>query len=206
MSDIDVAYLFQQQPLLDDPDGLFAALIEQTCADCGAQFETSRRSTYCALCVSLRAGQVGPATVQCPGCGMEHQIPVLAPHKLCKCCVVDLEMTAGALRARLEQAEQALDEALTRLDADLAHANAGDHARYEAAVEARGSGLWRGEARPAAFFAQQWQTAIARNDGLSPLLRARLAYDAAGEAWETAQREVAIGLEECERAREATHA
>ena len=192
-----------QQTFLDqDIDTLFD-LIEHVCTDCAQPFRSSARAaSYCALCASLRKGQVGPATVQCPACGLEHQVPVLAPHKLCRPCAADPELTAHALRARLEAAEAALDAATTRLDADLAHADAPDQARYEAAVEARGRGLWKGEARTPTFFAQQWAAAIARGDGLAPLLAARLAYDDAGAQWQAAQRQAEAGLAEVERARE----
>lgn len=172
---------FGTQPVDDDQDDLFA-LRDHTCTDCGQAFQTSRRAARCALCASLRTGQVGPATVQCPGCGVEHQIPILAPHKRCPACA-DPEV----LRARLEQAEEAATAAYTRLDADYAHADDQDRARYDAACEARASGLWRGQARPASFFAQQWEAAITRNDGLSPLLRARLAWDDASATLERAR-------------------
>lgn len=183
--------LFGTEPITDDDD-LFD-LIEQTCTDCGATFSTSRRATRCALCASLRSGEVGPATVLCPGCGVEHQVPVLAPHKLCKCCTVDLEMTAGALRARLDAAQAAADEAWERMDADLAHADDSDRARYDAACE-----------RAAEWEADRWararDAAIAKGDGLSPLLVARLRLDDAVLALDRAKAEVALGLDEVERA------
>lgn len=158
------------------------------CTRCGATFETSRRSRLCAICA-------GPqATVRCPGCDLGHQVPVLAAHKLCKACCVDLELTASALRARLDAAQFAADEAWTRLDADLAHADATDRARYDAACE-----------KAATWGADRWararDAAIAKGDGLSPLLAARLAWDEAAVALDAARAAVAYGLEEVERAR-----
>lgn len=158
------------------------------CDRCGATFETSRRSRLCALCA-------GPqATVRCPGCNVEHQVPVLAPHKLCKCCTVDLELTASSLRARLDLAQAAADNAWTRLDADLAHADDADRERYDAACE-----------RAAEWEAERWararDAAIAKDDGLSPLLAARLAWDDAATALDRVKAEVERGLEEVERAR-----
>lgn len=182
-----------QQTLLDqDIDTLFA-LRTNTCARCGASFQTSRPARLCALCA-------GPqATVGCPACGVEHRVPVLAPHKLCPPCLVDLDMTEAALRARLAQADAAYTEAATRLDADLAHADEADVARYQAALAQEAA--WGPER-----FARNVAAAIAKGDGLSPLLRQLLAMRAADAAAGVETAAVWIGLGEVERARcETTH-
>lgn len=183
-----------QPDIAEEQDNLFT-LTRQTCADCGQTFEASRRSPRCALCASLRTGQVGPAVVQCPACGLEHKVPVLAPHKLCACCLVDLEMTAGALRARLAAADAAYTDAVTRLDADLAHADERDQARYRAALAQEDT--WGPER-----FGRNVAAAIARGDGLSPLLSSLLAMRAANDAAGVVAREVWAGLAEVERAQE----
>lgn len=175
-------------------DDLFT-LTAQTCADCGQSFEASRRSSRCAPCASLRTGQVGPATVACPACGLEHKVPVLAPHKLCACCLSDLVLTEGALRSRLAAADALYTDAATRLEADLAHADEKDAARYRAALaQEEGWGPER--------FARNVAAAIARGDGLSPLLSSLLRMRAANDAAGLVAEEVWRGLQEVERARE----
>lgn len=177
-----------------EDDDLFI-LIPQTCADCGQPFQTSRRNTHCATCTSLRAGQVGPATVMCPACRVDHQVPILAKHKLCGPCGADLVMTKMHLESTLNYAQCHTDEAWLRLDADLAHADEADRARYDAAME-----------RAAEWPLTRWQrardAAIAKADGLAPLLAARLAWDVAAATLDRVRAEVAEGLAEVERARE----
>lgn len=154
------------------------------CRDCQRPFTTHnpRTRSACAECnAALRA------KVICPGCDTEHQIAILAPHKFCPACASDMDATRARLRAELDAAEDAATAAYTRLDADYAHADEADRDRYQAAIDARRDGLWRGEVKPPAFFAAQWDAAIARNDGLSPLLRARVAWDAASATLERAR-------------------
>lgn len=183
-----------QPDIAEEQDNLFT-LTAQTCADCGSTFESSRRNTRCALCASLRTGQVGPAVVQCPACGLEHKVPVLAPHKLCVCCLSDLVLTKMSLESTLNAAQCRADEAWLRLDADLAHADATDRARYDAACE-----------KAAEWDADRWararDAAIAKGDGLSPLLTARAAWDEAATALDRVRAEVELGLAEVERAKE----
>jgi hypothetical protein len=168
-----------QLTLLDeDIDDLFA-LRPQTCADCGATFETSRRASRCALCASLRSGQVGPATVVCPVCDLEHQIPILAPHKLCGPCRVDLVMTLASARARLEDAQAAADRLSARLDADAAHADDATRARFEAAVTMLVTGQYGGRQLTVEQVKAAWAKAKARGDDLAALLAL---YDAAAAA------------------------
>lgn len=180
-----------QQPLIDETDDLFT-LTAQTCTDCGQPFESSRRSPRCALCASLRSGQVGAATVVCVACELEHQIPILAPTKLCGPCRLDPAITASSLRARLAAADAAYADTVARLDADLAHATATDVARYRAALSQEAA--WGPER-----FGRNVQAAITRGDGLAPLLVAliasRQAHDAAGRIAE----EVWRGLNELDR-------
>jgi hypothetical protein len=175
-----------------EPDDLFT-LSTHTCTDCGQAFESSRPAHRCAMCTALRSGDVGPATVVCPGCGAEHKVPILADHKLCGPCRADLVLTKMALESTLNAAQCRADEAWLRLDADLAHADAADRARYDAAME-----------RAAEWGAERWQrardAAIAKADGLSPLLAARRAWDEAAAALDQVRSDVQLGLEEVERA------
>jgi hypothetical protein len=172
---------------LDDADDLFD-LHPHTCADCGESFATSSRTaTRCASCASLRSGQVGPATVQCPACGKEHQIPVLSPTKLCGPCRLDPVMTLAACRARLDAAQAESDAAWERQIADLAHADEKDRARYDAAVELRTTGALNGKTYPPALRSAAWHNALAAADGLSPLLAGYDRWQAAVVALEAAQ-------------------
>jgi hypothetical protein len=161
------------------------------CGGCGAEFTTTnpRAAARCAEC---NAGL--KVKVVCPACGVETIIGLLAATKLCAPCQVDLEWTTTALRVRLDHAQAAADAAWTRLDADLAHADPIDRARYDAALE-----------RAAEWSAERWSkardAAIAKGDGLSPLLAARLAWDDAAAALDREKAAVALGLDEVERAR-----
>ena len=178
-----------QLNLLDEtPDDLFA-LTTHVCADCGQSFATSRGAKRCATCASLRTGAVGAATVVCPACQVEHQIPILAPTKLCQACRADPVMTRMTLESNLAYAQCHADEAWLKLDATLAHADPTDYARYDAACE-----------KAAAWPSDRWQrardAAIAKGDGLSPLLAARLAWDDAATALDQVRAEVVQGLAE----------
>lgn len=143
---------FGTQPVEDDD--LFT-LIPQTCADCQQPFAASRRAARCALCASLRNGQVGAATVVCPACGVEHQIAILAPHKFCPACV------AAAAEA---------DDLAARLDADVAHTDDTTRARFEAAVALLQTGVLGERQLTTEQVRAAWQRAIDRADDLSPLL------------------------------------
>lgn len=173
---------FGTQPL-DEGDELFA-LRRQVCADCGQVFETSRHSTRCATCRSLRAGLVGPCEVQCPACDTPHRVAVLAPHRLCPACMSDLDATAGRIQAAMQAAELAFEAAVERLTADYDHADVGDQQRYQAALAAR-------ETLPAATWSSAWQKAAEKGDGLSPLVLAKQNSDAAGELLERLRRAAA---------------
>lgn len=160
---------FGTQPL--EQDDLFA-LPPRTCQDCGEEFRTSKPASRCATCASLRSGPVGPATVECPACGVEHQIPILSPTKFCGPCRTDLVMTKGAVEAELEAAHIRAGEAKITLTDALAHAAPADRARYDAAVEARASGIWQGKQYKPETIERLWATALAANDGLAALLAA----------------------------------
>lgn len=170
-------------------------LYDHTCADCGSLYQTShRRSTYCALCASLRTGPVGAATVVCPGCQVKHNIPILAPTKLCGPCRIDLDITASALRCQLDAAQHSADTAYDRLSAALAHATPEARVRYDGACE-----------RCVEWSTERWQrardAAIAKGDDLSPLLAAQLAWAVAAVALDCARAEVDSGLAAVEDAR-----
>lgn len=177
-----------QQPLIDETDDLFT-LIAQTCADCGQPFEASRRTPRCAICASLRTGQVGAATVQCPVCGIEHQIPILAPHKLCRLCAADMTATLTSAQQRYDLAREAADALSVQLDADVAHADERTQARFEAAVAMLETGRWGDLQLSVAQCRAKWDKAKAAGDALSALLglydraaRAALAVERAGAA------------------------
>lgn len=187
--------LFGTEPVEDDD--LFV-LKTQTCTDCGETFKASRRSPRCALCASLRSGQVGPATVQCPVCDLEHQIPILAPHKLCKCCSADMAMTLASARARLEDAQAAADRLSARLDADVAHADEATRARFEAAVVMLITGQFAGRQLSTEQVRAAWEKAKARGDDLAALLSL---YDEAAAA-ALAQQRAAAAVRAAEEAME----
>lgn len=173
-----------------DQDDLFVTRT-LVCGGCGAEFTTTnpRAADRCAEC---NAGL--KVKVICPACRVETIIGLLADIKLCAPCQVDLVMTAGALRARLDAAQTAADAAWEHLGADLAHADDADRARYDAACE-----------KAAEWASDRWvrarDTAIAKGDGLSPLLAARAAWDDAATALDKVKAEVQAGLEEVERAK-----
>jgi hypothetical protein len=175
---------FGTEPI--EEDDLFA-LIAQTCADCGATFEASRRSARCATCASLRTGQVGPATVRCPVCDLEHAVPLLSETKLCAPCRVDLVMTLASARARRENAQAAADAAWSRLDAALGHADDRDRDRYDAARTLAETGSLNGRSYTEAQRTAAWQRALERGDGLSALLAAWDAWGAAAAALDRAR-------------------
>ena len=166
-----------------DPTIDLFTLRTNICGDCGASFETSRPARLCALCAGPRA------TVACPACGLEHQVPVLAPTKLCGPCRVDPVMTRMSLESRLAAAQCRADEAWLRLDADVAHADAADRARYDAACEKAAE--WSPER-----WAKARDAAIAKGDGLSPLLTARQRWDEAAATLDQVRAAVEVGLEE----------
>lgn len=179
---------FGTQPL-DETDDLFD-LIEQVCADCGQSFQASRRSPRCATCASLHTSKdVGPATVVCPACGIEHQIPILKPHTLCLSCSADMSMTLASARVRLEQARDAAQELTNRLLADVAHADEPIQVRYYAAIGLRTTGHYRGVSYDAPTRAQMWATALTKED-LGPLLALYDRWDAAQAATVAAERAV----------------
>lgn len=159
--------LFGTEPVTDDD--LFT-LRDQTCADCGAIFSTSRRALRCATCASLRTGQVGAATVVCPVCDLEHQIPILKPHKLCLSCSADMTMTLASARNRYDDAVFDANALSTRLDADVAHADEATRARFEAAVGMLATGQLGGRQLTTDQVAAAWAKALTKQDDLSPLL------------------------------------
>ena len=75
--------------------------------------------------------------ITCRVCNRKQDIPVLATGLLCDLCRADLDATEAHIRATLAAAEQALTEAWTRWDADLAHASDKDRAFYEQACAAQ---------------------------------------------------------------------
>lgn len=163
--------------LEDDDDDLFA-LPEQTCADCGQKFTSSRRAVRCALCASLRSGEVGAASVECPACGIQHGIPILSPTKLCGPCRIDPVMTLASCQARLSQARVAWLELDERLQADYAHADDALRTRFEAAVGLRLHGSIGDAHYTPAQIEAAWTKALAKPD-LGPLL---VLYDRAQAA------------------------
>lgn len=172
----------------DDEDELFQ-LHTQTCTDCGQAFSTSRRAPRCALCASLRTGQVGAATAICPACNIEHQVPILAPHKLCKDCGADLELTKVDVLSRLREAHDAADALSAQLDADVAHADEGTQARFTAAIALRQTGQLGEQQYTQQQVDAAWARALGKADDLAPLLAlydraqaAALAQVRAGEA------------------------
>jgi hypothetical protein len=160
----------QQTFLEEEIDDLFT-LTAQTCADCGEPFQSSRRAPRCALCSSLRTGQVGPATVQCPGCGVEHKIAILAPHKFC--------VTCGDPATAYAKLQAVADELSARLDADVAHADEQTRARFEAACAMLYTGRLGDRQLTTEQVRAAWQKAIDKGDDLSPLL---VLYDRAAAA------------------------
>ena len=175
--------LFGTQPL-DDADDLFD-LIKQTCADCGQSFQSSRHAARCALCASLRGGQVGAATVQCPACGIEHQIPIMKPHNLCLSCSADMEMTLAYARNRYDDAVSNANALSARLDADVAHADDATRTRFEAAVTMLATGRLGDRQLTTEQVRAAWDKALTKDDELSVLLAL---YDAAAAAALTQQR------------------
>ena len=172
-----------------EQDNLFA-LVDQTCADCGTAFSTSRRTARCALCASLRSGQVGAATVECPACGVEHQVPVLAPTKLCGPCRLDPLLTLAGAQARLDAAREAWLAVDERLQADYAHADTKLQARYDAAVTLRNHGTLGEQRYTPAQVDAAWSRALGRADSLSALLARYDAAQAAALALKAAQQAV----------------
>jgi hypothetical protein len=155
------------------------ALQAQTCADCGKAFSTSQPAALCATCASLRAGPVGPATVQCPICGIEHQIPILSPSKLCGPCRVDPELCRANIAADVARAEAAWAEAAERLNTAVDVASEANVRRFNVAVAAKETGRMGGKHYTPAQMAQSWARALAAGDGLSVLLAAHEALQAA---------------------------
>ena len=159
------------QPLEEDDD-LFV-LRSLVCVDCRQPFESSRYSARCAMCRSLRQGQVGPAKVTCPACEVEHKVSILAPHKLCPKCAADLTATERHIRETLATAELRFQNALDAWNAAYAQATPEDQQRYHTVEEAR--------AANAPGFQAKYRKALGKGDGLSALLRAKEQCDAATE-------------------------
>ena len=166
---------------IEEGDDLFL-LQGQTCADCGNAFLTSQPASRCALCAALRSGQVGPATVLCSICGIEYQVPVLAPHKLCGVCAADLPLAASNIAADLQKAENAWNNAALFLNEALEDATEADRRRFDVAVAARETGKVAGRTYSAAQLAGSWARALVAGDGLSPLLAAHNALKEAAAA------------------------
>ena len=174
---------FGTEPIEEQND-LFT-LIDQTCADCGQAFQSSRKNKYCATCASLRTGQVGAATVECPACSIEHQIPILKPHKLCLSCSADMTMTLAMAQARYDDARAAFVERHERLMADYAHADEQLQTRYDAAVTLRNHGTLGDKQYTVEQARAAWAKALERGDDLAALLSQ---YDAATGAGDARQR------------------
>lgn len=148
---------------LDATADLFT-LQSNVCDRCGATFETGRRSRFCALCAGPRA------TVQCPACDLTHEVPILAPHKLCLSCSADMEMTLASARVRFDQAKEQADALSVQLDADVAHADEKTRERFAAAVAARFTGQLGDRQLTTDQVSAAWAKALERGDDLSPLL------------------------------------
>lgn len=168
----------KQLSLLDEARDLFT-LTRNTCDRCGAAFETGRPSRLCALCAGPRA------CVACPVCELEHDVPVLASHKLCKACAADMTMTLAMTQARLDDAHAAWLAADERLQADYAHADDATQARYDAAVTLRNHGELNGKHYTLEQARAAWEKALGRGDELAALLSL---YDTAAIAAQGQQR------------------
>ena len=167
---------FGTMPL--EEDDMFA-LRPQLCADCKKTFETSRSSDRCALCSATRAGVVGPATVLCPVCGVEHQVAILSPSKLCEVCKTDLVIAESNVRVDLENAESAYAAALIEMERAATAATADEVARYAKACEARAARLLHVEAR--------WAKTITQGGALAALLVTHDAREVARQALDAAR-------------------
>lgn len=186
MSEIDVSYLFQQPGLFEQPvpyDRDLPAITEADALTDPAplDFDAPRPPLL--------------AVVVCAVCNTQARIHFLADGKLCDLCRLDLVLAESNVRADLKQAEAAHDASMEQLDAALGQADAADLVRYEKAVGLRQSG------QHATQVAQRWQEALARGDGLSVLLAAYDAREAAARGLSQALGQCRVALDEIEQAR-----
>lgn len=139
------------------------------------------------------------ARITCAVCGTAAGIPITASGRLCPLCREDLDVTARRLQANIEQINATWRAALERWDADYTQADTRNQERYQAVVEARGKvhdGLIKRESYEA-----RYNEALARNDGLTALLRAEQRRDEASELAGKLLAECERGLEEVRAAK-----
>jgi predicted amidophosphoribosyltransferase len=135
-------------------------------------------------------------TVQivCRVCWHAARITLSTAGLLCADCRADLDKTALHIAETLALAEQAFERAVLRCDAAFGQAEENDQRRYQAALERR-------ETLPAATFTALWDKAKATGDGLSAILLAKDASDAAAENVMRVRIWAACATEEVEAAR-----
>lgn len=139
------------------------------------------------------------ARITCAACGTAAGIPVTASGRLCPLCREDLDVTARRLQANIEQVNATWRAALERWDADYTQADEKDQARYQTVVDARGK-VHDGQIKRESYEAR-YNEALARNDGLTALLRAEARRDEASELAGKLLAECERGLAEAEAAR-----
>ena len=108
MNNVDVSYLFEQTTFAGDQAALDAE-VDAFWANPPARPPLTTRIT-------------------CRVCDRPAEIPILSSGLLCSLCRADLDATEVHIRGTLQAAEEALSDAWTRWDADLAHASDDDRA------------------------------------------------------------------------------
>ena len=133
------------------------------------------------------------ARIRCAVCDRKEDVPILSSGLLCSLCRADLAATERYIRETLELAEQALDGAASRWDADFAHATEDDQMRYGKVCAAQDTPKYQ----------ERYQRALDKSDGLSVLLRSAAGYETAIRMMDEKQRWADTALAEAEAARDA---
>lgn len=146
--------------------------------------------------LSFDPPQRPPATarITCRVCDRKATVPILSSGLLCPDCRADLDTTARHIAETLAAAEQRFVVAVEGWDADYAHADEQDQARYHVVCEARAAG--------AATFQAKYERALAKGDGLSALLRSKERCDAVADEVQRVRIWAACAMNEVEAARE----
>lgn len=135
---------------------------------------------------------VQTARITCRVCDRKEDVPILSAGLLCDLCRADLDATEQHIRETLTATEQALGDAWTRWDADLAHSDESDRERYSRVCAAQGT----------PGFTERYQRALDKGDGLSTLLRSAERAQGATQAMARTQAWADAALVEVEAARE----
>lgn len=137
------------------------------------------------------------ARITCRVCDKPAEIPILAAGLLCDLCRADLDATEAHIRQTLDAAEQALTDAWTRWDADLAHSG---EAEWWARVSAAALAVEQGQ-MPRADYDRKAQAALTQGGPRAALLRQSQATIDVAAATEWTRGWARAALEEVEAAR-----